>query len=160
MELTPEQTHLANVLAKRRQEIAEGKNACTRNPLYLVYDTRYFVIENTSGFSPSASVFNNPEEYIRGNVDDFEDFIVVSPSDDDFEEEEVQRAHPYEEGEIRTYGEVLKKVYYDRFVTVCFTREAAEAFIQADRHNLSNPRIYVDYCHHKNTEMLGILGEK
>lgn len=76
--------------------------------------------------------------------------------DDDYREANAEEAarldalvEDYEDipgGWVRTY-------YLDRwrFVTACFTRKGCEAYIKANGHNLSDPRIYV-YSAHRNSE--------
>lgn len=56
------------------------------------------------------------------------------------------------------WGEVVKKSFHDRFVTVCFTMEGAEGFIKAEGHNLTNPRVYVGHVGRRNVELRGVLG--
>jgi hypothetical protein len=58
------------------------------------------------------------------------------------------------------YEKIGKK---EKFVTLCFTRKAASDFIDAERHNLNKPKIYVEYAERRNTELraiLEILGDK
>lgn len=50
------------------------------------------------------------------------------------------------------------KVYYIdiwEFVTVCFTRLAAEDFIEVNEHRLKNPRVYVETAY-RNPEMIAV----
>ena len=42
-------------------------------------------------------------------------------------------------------------------MTACFTRAAAEEFIERERHNLRDPRIWVDSIPHRSTDMLELL---
>lgn len=43
------------------------------------------------------------------------------------------------------------------FVTCCFTYEAAEAFIRAERHNLKKPYIYVVSIPRRNQQMMQLV---
>jgi hypothetical protein len=67
----------------------------------------------------------------------------------------------------RVYKKYIKIFYQDRweFVTCCFTRGGAEAFIKRQAHNLKETRIWVDSLF-RNQEMITVrehlksLGEK
>ena len=55
-------------------------------------------------------------------------------------------------------GVSWEAVYYVdhwEFVTCCLTQKAAEAYIQANRHNLTEPRVYVESAH-RNQEWASI----
>lgn len=52
-----------------------------------------------------------------------------------------------EKGEIPPGWEKVFKVKKWREVERCFSRKAAEEFIRDNRHNLNEPRIYVESCH-------------
>jgi hypothetical protein len=137
----------------RQQEIEEGKNAATVPPIYVVLERIFSVCEITSDYSQGTTVFDDDEEYVRVNSDG--DEMPAEQSRDKWREviavDEV------------LYYPVVKKSFHDRFVTVAFTRKAAEDYIEMDRHNLTNPRIYVFGVNRRNIELLELiklLGDK
>lgn len=120
--------HSIDVIGReRQQEIRDGKHLATFPPLYVVYDQRETCCEPDTGFDQSTSLFDERSE------------VKYVEKDDSWEP-----------------GEELSVSYHDVFVTVCFTRAGAEDFIQAERHNLSNPRIYVHYIPRRNHELVAI----
>ena len=128
----------------RQQEIQENKNAWTVPPLYVVLDVVISVTEHNSDYSQSTSVFDYQDEYIRADEEGSE--LEAEENTDKWDE-----TITVEETEYRP---VMRKGYHDRFVTICFTRKSAEDFIERERHNLSNPRIYVYGIPRRNIELV------
>lgn len=122
---------------QRQKEIKEGKHACTRNPLYVVYDVITSFSEDTSR-DVSTSLFDYNDKYIDAK-NYYEHLEEEKPSD------------------IPSNEIMGKEGYHDRFITVCFTREAAEQFIKDEKHNLEKPRIYVHYAGRRNYQLQDIL---
>lgn len=143
---------LKQILIKREQEIKEGKNAYTVPPLYVVYEEVRTFCEHTSQYDQSTTLFSKPKtEYVRVDGEG-EEYDVLSYTD------LWSRELVVDEGDEQfTLSEVLRKSSHDRFVTVCFTREAAEEFIKRERHNLRNPRIYVHAILRRNRELIDLL---
>lgn len=56
-------------------------------------------------------------------------------------------------------GDYTRTSYIDRweFVTCCFTAAAALAYIDAQKHNLNEPRVYAESLH-RNPEMIAVRG--
>jgi hypothetical protein len=128
----------------RQQEIQDNNNAWTVPPLYVVLDVVISVTEHNSDYSQSTSVFNYQDEYIR--ADDEGSEIEAETNTDTWNEPITI--------EDTEYRPVMRKGYHDRFITVCFTRKSAEEFIERERHNLSNPRIYVYGIPRRNIELV------
>lgn len=131
----------------RQQEIKEGKNAITYPPLYVVFDEIYSYTEADSSYTQTTSLFNNSsdgDELMWVGEDD------IIPDDD---LAEYKKDNPDED--IKQ----LKVGHHDRFITVCFTRQAAEDFIKRERHNLNNPRIWVAFIPWRNFELreIGVM---
>lgn len=62
------------------------------------------------------------------------------------------------ENNLRDVPEKYVRIYYQErweFVTCCFTREGAEAFIKKQKHNLKETRIWVDSLY-RNQEMIDV----
>lgn len=117
-----------------REEIAERlrtqDNRCTADPIYVVQQRR--------------RVYGVDENYT-------DNFVWVS-SDGEASEEESKRAEKSFQ-ELGEEAEDLNRVgYIDEwvFVTACLTLKGAEDFITAQRHNLTDPRIFVDSGHNNS----------
>lgn len=152
---------IEGIKSVRVQEIKEEKNACTYPPLYVVYDIIESACEHNTDYSQATTLFGIDDKYIRPLLDGEGDFIEAE-SDTDKWDEEIEHT-PEGEDEALTYRPVLRVSHHDRFVTVCFTREAAEWFIKLERHNLKDPRIYVHAIPRRNLQLLELgrlLGDK
>lgn len=134
------------IRSARQQEIEQGLNAYTYPPIYIVFETIFSICEANSDYSQSTSLFGHREEFVRYSSE--ADHFISPENNGDW-------SSPIEVNGV-AYGKVVKKCYHDRFVTVCFTREAAQAYIQRDKHNLTNPRIYVQGINSKNIQLTAI----
>lgn len=134
---------MESIKKRRQKEISEGKNAGTRNPLYVVYDQIQTYCEHDTSLDQSTTVFNHEDEFVRFDSEGNEKKAEANPDN-----------WGYEKGK---WSAVVKKSFHDRFVTVCFTRKGAEDFIKAERHNLNKPRIYVEYAERRNIELHEVL---
>ena len=137
----------------RQREIIEEKNACTYPPLYVVYDIIQSACEHNTDYSQATTLFGIDDKYIRPLLDGEGEFIEAESNLTEKWDEEIEHT-PEGEDEPLTYRPVLKMSHHDRFITVCFTREAAEQFIKHERHNLSDPRIYVHGIPRRNIELV------
>ncbi len=152
---------IEQIKTKRQQEIANGDNAYTTYPIYVIFETTETVCEYDSEYSQSTTRFSEgSSRYIRVDSDGNEIEVRNRADVDEDWNESITVIDGY--GEECEYGPVLKVSQHDRFVTFTFTREAAEDFIAIDRHNLRNPRIWVDHIPYKNielTEVCKLLGD-
>lgn len=158
---------LQEIAAVRQQEILDGKHAWTVPPLYVVYEQTITCCDRKSEMRMSTTLFNESadievrfmkecgqEAYELWNHEMFKEA--------DFDEE-ISVPDPENEGEFIEYTPVVRVGFHDRFVTCCFTRQAAEEFIEREKHNLSNPRIWVHGIERRNIQMVELgqlLGDK
>lgn len=134
---------MESIKKQRQKEIALGENLSTRNPIYVVYDQIYTVCEHDTIYEQNTTHFSVKEKFVRHDYNGGE-----------------KAAEPYSQkwyDKVGKWSPVVKKSFHDRFVTVCFTRQAAKDFIEAERHNLTNPRIFVEYAQTRNKELLEVL---
>lgn len=134
-----QQSFLHDIEIKRQIEIANGEHVYTYPPLYVVYEQVETVVEASSNYDQNTTLFDDSPKY-----------STLSEEKEEFDED-------------TDTDEDIKICYHDRFVTVCFTRKAAEDFITAERHNLTNPRIYVHSIERRNIQLIEIgkiLGDK
>lgn len=134
---------MEEIKTRRQDEIRLGLNAFTAYPLYIVYDQIFTVSEYNSSYGQSTTCFNYSEIFVR--------------HDNEGREKKAEKNTAEWDKPKGKWSEVVKKSFHDRFVTVCFTRKGAEDFIAAERHNLQNPRIYVQYAERRNLELHKIL---
>ena len=124
------------ILPLREKEIKEGKNICTRQPIYVVLDLQENYVSGHSDYSPSTNHKGLPFEF--GYIDE------------------------HLEGELRTFKKSDKHMkkpskitmfYTDRIVAFFFTSKNAHAYLKYQSHNLENPYVYVFYSGYGNREM-------
>jgi len=141
------------LMSKRKREIAENKNGYTTNPLYVVYQSAES-LSSSDDFQVGTSKFSEYQnDHYRRYTESGESFI----SDTDPEwPADADHYEPVTVDDVE-YKDVVRCGIHDEFVTACFTRAAAEEFIERERHNLRDPRIWVDSIPHRSTDMLELL---
>ncbi|MCP4489045.1 MAG: hypothetical protein GY820_17290 [Gammaproteobacteria bacterium] len=111
------------------RELRTQDNLCTADPIYIVQTrNRIFGMD---------SLYADDYQWVPSG--DWES-IMDEPEDDD--------GNPLSEEQAEDAG--WEKVYYVTewvFKTAHLTRKAAERYIESYRHNLTEPRIYVDSMH-------------
>lgn len=126
------------------RRLASQDNRATAHPLFIVQQK-----ERIYGFDPIWDV--DPERAVW--LHDGEEVDA---------EKRAELESTYEEtGEEP--GDYTRTSYVDRweFVTCCLTEAAAQGYIEAQRHNLKDPRVYADSLN-RNPEMIALrkhLGE-
>ncbi len=143
---------ICRIMGERKQEIAENKNGYTTDPLYVVYQSAES-ISSSDDYQLGTSKFSEYQnDHYRRYTEDGESFIC------DFDPEWLEYAD-FESVTVDDveYKEVVRCGIHDVFVTVCFTRAAAEAFIEREKHNLTSPRIWVDSIPRRNAGMREIV---
>jgi len=132
------------VLPIREQEIKEGKNLSTRQPIYVVLDLQENIISGHSeDYSPITNYKNKPMEL--GYIDESLD---------------------YEEMEFKLSDKGMKKpleitrFFTDRIIAFFLTSKSAHEYLEYQAHNLTNPYVYVFYSGYKNIEMDNLLGDE
>jgi hypothetical protein len=124
------------ILPKRKQEIEEGKNLSTRQPVYVVLDLQENFCSGHSEYSLLTNYKDKSAEYgyIDNSLDDEEK--EFSESDEGMEE-------PVD----------VTRFYTDRIIAFFFTSEAAHDYLEYQKHNLSDAYVYVFYSGYANHEM-------
>lgn len=137
--------YLKNVIfPQRKKEIADGLNAGTRQPVYVVFNLDYLFIGG-----------HNVGEWMNGSQLNYKDkphetgyFDMDLDSDDrEFLETKTGMTNP----------EAVTKLYYDRVVSFFLTRKGAEDYLEYQSHNLSDAYVCVFYSGYSNREMDAIL---
>jgi len=110
------------------QEIKSQDNACTAWPMFVVQQRRRLYGLDTQ-WSDDNVVW----------IDSANDNVEATPEEHDDLEAKYDVTGDEPDGWTRT-------AYIDQweFVSVFFTRKAAESYITNQRHNLNDPRIYVE----------------
>ncbi len=116
-----------NGLPKIGKEIRMQDNAATSHPMFLVQE-RYRVYGVDIDYGGTSVWIDLEGEEADENESDRLSLLAL---DDEIDDEWTLTG------------------YIDRweFVTACFTRKACEEFIEANRHNLTDPRVYVASAH-------------
>ena len=129
----------AEQLAALREELRTQDDACTAEPMFVVYQ-----VKRIYGLDPDyaeETVWTHPE----GEETDPEIIAALEALDD-------AGLPPVHDG---TRYERVGYVDIDVFVTVCLTRKAAETFIARMAHRLNKPHIDVD-SFYRNAEMIAL----
>lgn len=130
------------IIPQRKKEIENGENACTAQPIYIVYNTEHDFISghDDEGWYGGSTLVGKTSEvgYIDTGVDS-EDRDFCKDSDEMITPEEVT------------------KIYSQRFTALFFTRKGAEDYLKYQKHNLTEPFIYTHYSGYANREMDDLL---
>jgi hypothetical protein len=123
-----------------RRELATQDNCATKHPVFCVQQR-----VRDYGYDPY-----------------WVDAVTWICEGDDLDEEEAARCEAvYDETGNDKVGEASRTGYKDRweFVTACFTRRAADDFIAANKHRMTDPRVYVDtaYRNHEWQQVVAWL---
>lgn len=144
LQVKSESPTFLDILKKTARTIATQDNVGTANPAYCVKErTRHYGIDENYS---DAYVWND----VSGEVDfDNEDAV--------YEALNILADYTGEE-EITVNGDTYRKIFYrdeERTVTTCFTHSHAQDYIDANRHNLKDPFIYVE-SFNRNHEMIAV----
>ena len=126
-------------LAALREELRTQDNACTAEPMFVVYQIRRIY-----GFDPDCTE-DTTWTYSDGEETDPEIIAALEALED------AGRPTIHD-------GTAYERVGYSdepQFVTVCLTRKGAEAFIARMAHRLNKPYIDVD-SFFRNEEMIAL----
>ena len=131
--MTPEQ------LAALRTELRTQDNACTAEPMFVVYQ-----VKRIYGLDP---VYTEETTWTHAEGEETDPEIIAAlEALDDAGSPTVHDGTAYER---------VGYIDIDQFVTVCLTRKAAEAFIARMKHRLNKPHIDVD-TFLRNEEMIAL----
>jgi hypothetical protein len=123
-------------------------NLATSHPLFVVYDKRRIWGMDPQWFDDTS--------HIGWRTEDSEYSLVVG--NPGFEELEKARKSDYSDCVVDKEGVSWYRYAFvdvDRFVTVCFTMEAAKTYIEVNRHNLKVPFVFVE-SGYRNPEMQAV----
>lgn len=128
------------ILPKREREIAEGENLGTRQPIYVVLDSKENYCSGHSNYSLSTNYRGRDMEY--GYIDTSLDseYREFRKTDDGMEEPEE-----------------VTKFYTDRIIAFFLTSEAAHDYLKYQGHNLTDGYVYVFYSGYGNIQMDKLL---
>ncbi len=131
------------ILPKRAQEIKDGKNLSTKQPVYVVLDTVDSYCSGHNDFSVLASHRSDQQTY--GYID-----MALESEDREFIESDEGMEEPQEVTQIKV----------DRFVAFFLTSEAAHAYLKYQAHNLNDPYVYVFSTGYSNRQMDQLLRDE
>lgn len=130
--------YLDEILKIRKQEISEGKNLITRQPIYVVLD----LLENACGGHEDylGSTNHKGKEREQGYIDLVED-------EREFYHSSIGLKEPQE----------ITRFWIDRVVAIFLTSEAAHSYLDYQKHNLSEGYVYVYSTGYSNKQMDKLL---
>lgn len=128
------------ITPQREQEIKEGKNACTRQPIYIVLDLQENIVEGYSNYTPSTNYKGIDWQY--GYVDN-----ALDCEDRVFRLSDKKMKKPVE----------ITRFFTDRIIAFFLTSKAAHEYLEYQSHNLKNPYVYVFYSGYANRQMDNLL---
>lgn len=118
------------ILPIREQEIKEGKNLGTRNPIYVVIDLREFVTDGHSNYlSHTTNLKGKTVEY--GYVD-----MALNGEEREFRHDMHDMINP----------EALTRFWIDDIKAFFLTSEAAHDYLKYQSHNLSKHAYVYVFC--------------
>lgn len=124
-----------------KKELETQDNLSTSHPLFVVYE--WEDVPSTSDYTEDFFWSNDPCE-VRLSTEEFRKYMTEELEEQqDIDLDELAEKHDW----LRYY--IIRK---RRFVTACFTRKAAERYIHQNKHNLTEPHIYV-HSMYRNYEM-------
>lgn len=126
----------SEILPKREQEIKDGKNLCTRQPMYVVLDLTENIVSGHSEYTYSTNYIGRDWEY--GYIDD-----SLDAEDRVFAQTDEGMKEPVE----------ITRFFTDRIIAFFLTSEAAHEYLSYQSHNLIRPYVYVFYTGYENRQM-------
>ena len=130
----------SEILPKREQEIREGKNLSTRQPIYVVLDLQENFCSGHSDYSPMTNY---------KDIDCKHGYL-----DDSFDSEEQEFCET-DEGMFNPIE--VTRFYTDRIIAFFLTSEAAHDYLRYQEHNLTGGYVYVFYSGYANIQMDELL---
>jgi len=128
------------ILPLREQEIKEGKNECTAQPIYVVMDLQENIVSGHSDFSPSTNYKRLPFEF--GYIDS-----GIAGEKRAFKKKKKGMILP----------EKVTRFYTDHITAFFLTSKGAHDYLEYQKHNLTNAYVYVFYSGYGNSEMDKLL---
>jgi hypothetical protein len=128
------------LLPKRAQEITDGKNYSTRQPIYVVLDLQENIFSGHSEYDPTTNYKGKEKE--EGYVD-----LAVEPEDREFSVSDEGMKEPEE----------ITRFWTDRIIAFFLTSGGANEYLEYQKHNLGEAYVYVFYSGYGNQEMDKLL---
>ena len=136
-------------ITKLREELKTQDNLATANPLFVVYEWERV---------PTDSEYSDEYEYVDTDLQEVigetEEELVEHVKSEGFETPTTAEFNAMQKLDVlawikdKNLGEMpIERVHYlkkRRFITACFTRNAAQDFIDANDYHYKEPHIYVE----------------
>lgn len=124
------------IIPQREQEIKEGKNLATRQPIYVVLDLWENYCSGHSDYTNSTNYKGKGWEF--GYID-----LSLESESIKFKKSDKGMKKP----------EAVTRFYTDKIIAFFFTSEAAHDYLEYQSHNLTDPYVYVFYSGYGNRQM-------
>ncbi|MGO2504802.1 MAG: hypothetical protein ACTH7L_01665 [Psychrobacter alimentarius] len=121
-------------------------NLATQHPFYCVYSKRSIYIEDGYGGIETKEVWVDADDYSEVTDEMLEALSVISEG---YSSVEVTVDDCKTQYHRKTVGII------PQFETACLTRAGADAYLEANGHNLNQPYIHV-HSLNRNDEMIGL----
>lgn len=137
--------YLNELLVIRKQEIKDGKNAATNQPIYVVLD-----LQEKCAFTHdeiNSDTNRRGKEPVQGWIDSEHD------GEPDFITDELEAVEMKNAIEVTTF-------WIDSIAAFFITRQGAESYLKYQKHNLTEPYIYTFSTGYANYEMNKLLNNQ
>jgi len=131
------------LLPRREQEIKDGKNLATRQPIYVVLDLQENYISGHSDYTPSTNYKGKDWEF--GYIDN-----DIDSEGQEFKTSDAEMIKPFE----------VSRFFTDRIIAFFLTSCGAHDYLKYQSHNLNNAYVYVFYSGYGNKEMDSLLNNE
>lgn len=130
----------SEIIPQREQEIKDGKNLATRQPIYVVLDLQENYCSGHSDYANSTNYKGKGWEY--GYIDQ-----ALEGELRDFKKSDKKMKNPEE----------VTRFFTDRIIAFFLTSEAAHDYLKYQSHNLTDAYVYVFYSGYGNKQMDALL---
>lgn len=140
-----------------KKEMLSQNNAATVNPIFVVYEDKEYPTTSDYGrewsymdlYDGSRKIGQTKESLVEYYNDMLNDGTTFDEelSKEDIESFSTSDMFEWLKGNSEHCKDYLEEIYYfivERFVSVFFTRKAAESFIKQNHYHYTNPHIYVN----------------
>jgi len=128
------------IIPKREQEIKEGKNLATRQPIYVVLDLQENYCSGHSDYTNSTN--HKGKGWECGYIDS-----ALESELREFKKSDKRMKRP----------EKITRFFTDRIIAFFLTSEAANDYLKYQSHNLTDAYVYVFYSGYANRQMDTLL---
>lgn len=144
-----------------KHELLTQDNYATQYPLYCVFEIMEMSAEEdwaddwyyVCGGNKIGKTYEDVKWFMEANGYDFPEGI---DSPDSFEKNFLDWIQGDYQDEVCEYDLEIKHFYrIEKFVTACFTKRAAEEYIEANKHRMNEPHLYIESLY-RNYEMIEI----